>query len=351
MDDEVSETFTFGYQGRPMVDFPDDDGEVVSMDTEERPATEGRAITELFEEFSNNAHFTSAIRLSDDRSQSIINYPAAQPYAPKGAFLVGMITNQRQGLVDMALSMRHTLPMPVYTSPMALLCKGADLVKGTHIHASNALVDAIGSMSQLMYFLAFFADADHEKAEWVESTCKPVHIEIQRWVDAERTAAMDKLETQDIKDIPRARAFAVITETYTLRTIHAYEWFLMDVLKIPFRLRGPLFTPIEHIDASQLPTAAYVATRKNLCTFLENRMKVAGADHPDSWNPMNLNGLETRHLEPTKHGGLHKSYITCRTLYDYYLFLSKDSRMVEDSDEDDDDNMEQEVLQDYYGQL
>jgi hypothetical protein len=153
------------------------------------------------------------------------------------------------------------------------------------------------------------------------------------------------------------RQFGAAADQFALDYVHVIEWCVLDMLRVPYAIRGAVMTPfmLPRAEGSMLPID-FGVLRVNLANNLRNRNEIFCGHYivdpltkkekfvgiaKDSWNPMFLDApkLEDRlsllarwtsavPAEDAKRCvfGIHNDWIDLHTLREFMLFLSQDIR-------------------------
>lgn len=147
--------------------------------------------------------------------------------------------------------------------------------------------------------------------------------------------------------------FARAAEEFALMLIHALEWYILDMFRVPFVARAGLMTPrMLHLDAGHtLSSVGFDVMRTVLCASMRNRHLILSSDLPSLKDKTKIlkaarpleNDLPCKiedrlHVlnayvpgkipeEAAAHTlfGIYNGWIDYHTLYNFMVFLSPDN--------------------------
>lgn len=195
------------------------------------------------------------------------------------------------------VSARMILPTVVHESPLALLL-GRDALASTtaagnaNTSAATAPVarftDAITSFVNLFVFQRILREMDTSSAEHKSVADNYRKLLTFRAGDTFYTeldklsvelAALPKTDRKGITDV--VIRFARAAEVYALAQIHILEWFILDMCRVPFKVRPGLMTPnMLHLDATVLTPSGFDILRSLLCLSMRNRQTIFPLEVP-----------------------------------------------------------------------
>lgn len=284
------------------------------------------------------------------------------------SFIMPAATVRYAWNAEQIVSASNILPCPVHTSPLLLTLireKGA----------TRRFSDAITVLARLHIARIAIAEKDTENPEH-KTRCDKLRKILEQYVAAEFYRTLDEIvelgnvpqEERAEKDARRyfgqlIERFAHACDVYSLAMIHVQEWVICDMLRVPYSLRAPLFTPQMFPPAGAVFSnngESFGVLRVNLGNYLRNRNTIYCGHyskpdpvtkketylgiHPEAWNPMHLDEAprledrlallgnwtaDTPKLVPNASRcmfGIHNDWIDNHTLREYMLLLSKDTR-------------------------
>jgi hypothetical protein len=263
-------------------------------------------------------------------------------------------------MYEVYLGLTKVLPVPLHTSPLALL-----MVR----ESSEAMryKDAISTLHGLHVLRHAMHEMDTEDQEH-KAKCWNFYSTLEGYVSERFFAELDRLaeEEQAVSPVSRevaesvARKFGQAASHFALDMVHAIEWCCMDILKLPYEWRHLFMTPNEFPSGETLYKVAFDQMRVQTVRYIIDRNRIfcglyadeqdaktgvmkrvyKGID-PNCWAPMKVEnppladrpyllGTWTRETDPALASwclfGIFNGWIDLHTLREYMRMLEVDSR-------------------------
>lgn len=193
------------------------------------------------------------------------------------------------------VSARMILPAVVHESPLALLLGRDALSSAVSTEKKTAatapvarFTDAMTSFVNLFVFQRILREMDVSSGEHKSVADNYRKLLTFRAGDTFYTE-LDKL-TLELLELPKTDRkgitdvvirFARAAEVYALAQIHILEWFILDMCRVPYKVRPGLMTPnMLHMDATALSPAGFDILRSLLCQSMRNRQTIFPLEVP-----------------------------------------------------------------------
>jgi len=266
---------------------------------------------------------------------------------------------------EIYLTLSWVLPVPLHTSPLALLLtREAEQVMRykdaiSTLHGLHILRHAMHEMD---------TDNQQHKAKcWAFYKKLEAYVAERFWAELDRIAEQEKqaMANSPVKEHRSiaehaAAAFGRAASRFALDMVHAIEWCIMDILRLPYEWRKLFMTPNEYPAGEALYKVAFERMRTQTIRYLGERNKIycglfedvedpktkvvkrvyKGID-PTCWAPMHLDsppladrptllGTYNREIDPQLAAsclfGIFNGWIDLHTLREYTRMLEVDSR-------------------------
>jgi len=262
-------------------------------------------------------------------------------------------------MYEVFLVLTKVLPVPLHTSPLALLL----IRESTEVMRYK---DAIGTLHGLHVLRHAMHEMDTENIEH-KTVCWNFYKTLEAYVAERFYTVLDKLAEQERASgssreaaQETARKFGDAVSRFALDMVHAVEWCCMDILQLPHEWRHLFMTPEEFPSGETMNKVAFDQMRVQTLRYLTDRNKVycglyldekdpktgvtkrtyKGID-PNCWCPMQLEtppladrpyllGAWKQDMDPELAKGclfgLYNGWIDLHTLREYMKMLEFDSR-------------------------
>jgi len=288
--------------------------------------------------------------MGEQISKRVINVP----------FWVRQAASQRyRAMYEVYLILTKVMPVPLHTSPLALLI----------VREPGPVMrwrDAISTLHGLHIIRHAMHEMDTENQEH-KTRCWNFYKTLESYVAERFFAELDRLaEEEKASGTSRqvaeavARKFGDAVARFALDMVHAIEWCCMDILQLPYEWRHLFMTPNElpaggkmskiGFDQMRIQTIRYLVDRnKTYCglyaeeedpTTKAKKRTYKGID-PNAWCPMQLEQPPladrpyllrewSRTVDPQIAAcclfGIYNEWIDLHTLREYMRMLEVDSR-------------------------
>jgi hypothetical protein len=262
-------------------------------------------------------------------------------------------------MYEVFLVLTKVLPVPLHTSPLALLM----IRETTEVMRYK---DAIGTLHGLHVLRHAMHEMDTENIEH-KTRCWNFYKTLEAHIAERFYTALDKLAEEEraagsSRDVAQetARKFGDAVSRFALDMVHAVEWCCMDILRLPYEMRKLFMTPNEFPSGETMIKVAFDQMRVQTLRYLGDRNKVycglyadekdpktgvtkrvyKGID-PNCWCPMQLDtppladrpyllGAWKQDMDPQLAKsclfGIYNGWIDLHTLREYMKMLEFDSR-------------------------
>jgi hypothetical protein len=262
-------------------------------------------------------------------------------------------------MYEVFIGLTKVLPVPLHTSPLALLMirepepamRWKDAI--STLHGLHVLRHAMHEMDT--------ENQEHKTRCWAFYKTLEAYIAERFYAELDRLAEEEKVGASTREVAQRVAAkFGDAVSRFALDMVHAVEWCCMDILQLPYEWRYLFMTPNDLPPGTVMNKVAFDQLRTQTIRYLVDRNKIycglyadekdektgvtrrvyKGID-PTSWCPMQLDSPPLaerpymlaqwkKDLDPTLAAsclfGIYKDWIDLHTLREYMRMLEVDSR-------------------------